>query len=943
MQFRILGPLEAADDDGPLDLGTPRQRTLLGLLLIRVGTVVSTDRLIGDLWGGDPPETARHTLQVYVHRLRRTLGDEAWRLQTRAPGYLLKVSSDELDAQRFEELSGEGHRALVRGDHEQAASLLNAALGLWRGPVLADLEDVAAFEPERARLEGLRLTAFEDRVEAALTEDQPASLVEEVEAMLAQHPFRERLWGQLMVALYRSGRQGDASQAFHRARRTLADEVGIDPSPWLSRLHERILVQDPALEADSSSGARLSDMLSAPRHNLPGPRDRFIGRRRETAELQGLVRARRLVTLTGPPGCGKTRLALEVGRQMIDDFPHGVWLVPLDEIDDPELVPSAITTSMDVPTSDQAPLGTLAEHLGPRRLLLVLDNFEHVLPATTHVARLLDAAPQITVLVTSRTPLKLSGEQQYPLGPLTLPEDDQADVDPDRSEAVTLFADRAASVDPGFELDADTEPLVAELVRRLDGLPLAIELAAARLRTFPLRELHRRLDPALPELTAGPRDASARHRTLRDAIAWSDRLLGESPRALLRRLGIFAGTFTLDATEQVTGGRPVADVTDAVAALVDASLVRRPTDEDPERFSMLATVREYAADQLATAGETAKVARRHARYYAELAKQAEPELTGAQQADWLDRLERAHPNLRAAIDRSRDFNPDLALDMAGRLWRFWQFRGHLTEGRRLLEELLHDNNQTQLPRLRAFIGLAGICYWQFDLDGAESAYRRARDLAAELGEWRLELEALTGLIQTIACHRGDLQEAEPLERQLQDLVAEHPEPVAVGQSMATSMLTRLFAGDLEGCRSYGEPLLAACRDLGERWYEVQTLRTLALTSLMQDRPHQARDELRECLQLSHEIGDLAGMAIDLDRLAQAALRSGEAQRAVTLAGAASRLRDTAGGGLTVQAFRWETEPPERAARRSLTELQIETARARGRTMTPEDALDYATS
>jgi predicted ATPase/DNA-binding SARP family transcriptional activator len=827
VEFRVLGPLEVVAAGHSLGLGTPRQRTLLGLLLLHAGEVVSYDRLVEDLWDGDPPATARHTLQGYVHRLRHMLGADAWRLITRPPGYQLKVSTGELDAQRFQDLATAGRRALVRDEPQAAADQLAVGLGLWRGPLLADLDEVAALEPERARLEALRLTALEDRIEADLALGGHGGLVSELEGLLADHPYRERLWGQLMLALYRSGRQADALQAFHRARQVLDEELGIEPSRWLRRRQEQILLQDAALEgSDPTPPPR-------PRHHLPAQRTSFVGRRRELAELQGLLQTRRLVCVTGPPGSGKTRLAVEVAASLLEAFPHGAWFVSLAEVADPELVRSAVATALGIPELPERPAAqALTDHLRSRRLLLVLDNFEHLLPAAVVTAQLLDAAPGLRVLATSRTPLRLSGEQEYPLAPLPLPLPlplPRADAPADLlgNDALALFADRAAAVDPHFVLGADNAPLIAEVVARLDGLPLAIELAAARLRLFPLKELARRLSPAVPMLTGGPVDHAARQRTLRDAIAWSDQLLGPTDRALLQRLGVFQGGFTLQAAEAVAQGPPVTDLVADLTTLVEASLLGRPVEPGQTRFSMLETIREYALEQLRAAGEDDEIGGRHARFYAALLERAEPKLTGADQARWLDRLEAEHANLQAALRwASQTGDTDLALLMAARLWRFWQLRGHFAEGRRWLEEVLATEESTSMARAKALIGLAGLCYWQGDWDAAEAAYGRARELAKGLDEWWLELEALFGVAFTLACHRGELQAAAPIEEQFQAIIAEHPEPLAIGLGLATSQMIRLFAGDLDGSRSYGEQCLAGTRTLGERWYESQILRTL---------------------------------------------------------------------------------------------------------------------
>jgi predicted ATPase/DNA-binding SARP family transcriptional activator len=918
VEFRILGPLEVVREGSPFVVGSPRLRLLLALLVLRSPAVVPVDRLIADLWDADPPETARHTLQAYVYRLRQALSPDGWRVQRRAPGYLLKTSPDELDTRRFHSLAETGRVAAADGRHAAAAGLFREALDLWRGPALADIAELVALEPERARLEAMRLGVLEDRVDADLALGHHERVVDELEALVAEHPFRERLWGQLMRALYRAGRQADALRTFREARQTFDKQLGIKPSPSLCRLQEQILIHHSDLDEPRrvESGRR--------RHGLPVPRTSFVGRTGELADLTGLLATQRLVTVTGPPGTGKTRLALAAADAAAANYPHGVCSVPVVEIDEPSLVPSGIAAVLGVSSADRPVLDALIDHLRMRRMLLLLDNLEHLLPEVTVVGELLDAAPGLRVLATSRAPLRLSGEQEYALPPLPVPTRDElaSAGDPGVFDALTLFAERAKGIDSRFTLTAGNAALVAEIAARIDGLPLAIELAAARLRLFPLTELHRRVTDVLPQLEEGPVDRPARHRTLREAIAWSYRLLGPAERALFRRLGIFRGGFTLEAAQAVVADSPVEGTAGGISKLIEASVLQPPVDADSIRYSMLETVREYAFEQLHAHGEYEAAARRHADFYADLVRRAEPELTRAEQPRWLRRLEAEHDNLYAVL-RWFPHGGELGvgLVMAGRMWRYWHFRGRLAEGRTWLADLLAAAESVpSVARTKALLGFAGICYWQGDLDAAEAHYRQAVDTARALepaeavgdrypsatllSPWWLELEALLGLVVTIACHRGDPEAAAPLEQQYQAIVAQHPaDPLAMGVGAATTALVRLFTDDLEGCRQYGDLVVAATRALGERWYESQMTRTLALASLRQRRYEQAEHELRISIGIAAELGDLPSLAIDLDRLGQAAVALGRPERAVTLAGAASRLREDMGGGLTIDDIR----------------------------------------
>jgi hypothetical protein len=424
-----------------------------------------------------------------------------------------------------------------------AAALLSEALALWRGPVLADIPDLPALIPERTRLETMRMAALEDRIEADLALGRQSGLVAEVEAAVLDHPYRERLWGQLMLALYRSGRQTEALRTYQRVKLLLGEELGIAPGPWLVELEGRILLQDPSISAPAFTYA-------SPTDTLPQPRTSILGRRTELSQVRGMLQTSRLVTITGPPGVGKTRLAVEVARQAVDAYPHGTFFVSLAETDDPGRIASVVASALGVTTADHRVAESLIDHLRHRRVLLLMDNFEHLVDGGALVGDLLASAPGLAILATSRAPLRLSGEHVYPVDPLPTPRLGDFGIEHDSNVALTLFADRAKAVDPRFGLTDDNIGTVAEVVERLDCLPLAIELAAARMGAFPLPELVRRLDQALPLLSSGPADAHPRQRTLTDAIVWSHELLTTGNQAILRRLAVFRGGFTMEQAEQ---------------------------------------------------------------------------------------------------------------------------------------------------------------------------------------------------------------------------------------------------------------------------------------------------------------------------------------------------------------------------------------------------------
>ncbi|MER7687693.1 BTAD domain-containing putative transcriptional regulator [Streptomyces sp. NPDC097610] len=674
MRFGILGPLEIRTTDGnpldpgsPLDPGGPRPRALLTLLLLDAGRIVSTERLTGGLYGTEPPAGAANALQSQVSRLRRRLGPGTG-IEADPTGYRIAVSPDAVDAHRFERLSHEGASALAQGDHSRAAALLREALTLWRGPALADLPGAHA---QVTRLEELRLTAVQARVDADLALGGGPALVAELRELLGTHPLSERLYGQLMRALHASGRAAEALTVYEEARRTLAEELGADPSPGLSALHLELL-----------QGA-------GPTHRrLPAQLTRFIGRDDELARIGALLTRERLVTLTGPGGAGKTRLAIELAHANADArvSAHArvnayvnayapVCLVELAPLTDPSQLPYALLTALGLREGFHTPSGDTTDRLlaalENRELLIVLDNCEHLVEDVARITGLLlGACPGVRILATSREALGITGEVLCPVPPLSA------------EPATRLFLDRAAAVRPGFAGHAR----VPDICAALDGLPLAIELAAARLRTLRPDELADRLtervgDDRFRLLSRGDRTKAPRHRTLRAVVEWSWELLDEEERELARRLTVFSGGATAEAVEAVCG-TPFPE--DLLASLAEKSFL----EVTEGRYRMLQTIRAFGAEHLVRAGEQQRLRDAHAAYFLRLAERAEPLLRGDAQLPWLDRLTAEHGNLDAALRHLVRADREKALRLMAELSWFWRLRGLYGEQAATARELL---------------------------------------------------------------------------------------------------------------------------------------------------------------------------------------------------------------------------------------------------------------
>ncbi|MGI5206024.1 BTAD domain-containing putative transcriptional regulator [Spirillospora sp. CA-108201] len=809
MRFGVLGPLAVwTDAAAPVRVPETKVRTLLAVLLTRPGRPVSVDLLIDALWGDRPPRNPVGTLQARVSQLRKALeeGEPGGRglVAASPPGYALDADPETVDAVRFTAaLGGETADPLAR------RRLLGDALALWRGPAFADFADAGFARAAITELEEGRLVALERHAQARLDLGEHAAVAAELAAPAARHPLRERLQALHLRALHRAGRQGEAFAGYHALRERLADELGADPGPELADLHRSMLADGPA------------PPRPAPR--LPAALDELIGREEAARRGRSLLAEHRLVTLAGPGGVGKTRLAVEIASRSVADHPDGVWMVELAGADD---VAGQVARALGL--REESAGSPLANALRGRRALLVLDNCEHVLEPVAELAgRLLAGAPGLRVLATSREPLGIAGERLELVPPLDLPGRETAPDALRESSAVRLFVVRASAASPGFVLDAGTAPWVAAICRRLDGVPLALELAATRVRALGVRELAERLDDRFRVLAGGRHGGPARQRTLRAVIDWSWELLTGPERIALRRLAVHAGGCTLDAAEAVCGTG-----VDVLARLVDRSLVVR-TEEG--RYRLLETVAAYALERLREAGEEDEFRRRHVLHYTGLAEEASERLRGPEQGHWLKLLDVEAVNLRAALANGAGFRLVNAL-----AW-YWYLRGRFGEARRAFAE-------------------------------AVSAHPQASPARTEAATW---LTAFTMLV-------GEGVDSEELR---QAALAEHDDPLAKARAEWLLSHVHWAYGDLALNERRVDRALAVFLEQEDRWFTAAALATRAKQAVGHgDLAAMERDAVRSAA-LFAELGDPWGRLEASDALVRRAEITGDYD------GAARLLRD----------------------------------------------------
>ncbi|MFI9550431.1 BTAD domain-containing putative transcriptional regulator [Nonomuraea endophytica] len=832
----MLGPLEVTDGGAEVEVGGARLRALLIRLALDAGSVVAVEALTGALWPQDGPADPVHSLHSLVSRLRRALPAAVRQVPG---GYCLDLPPDAVDALRFERLARQGRQALREDHPEPAAERLREALALWRGEALTDVAETPYALAAAARLHELRLAATEDRIAAELRlPGDHSPLVAELEEHLAAHPLRERLRALLIETLHATGRRAEALAAFEAFRVRLAEELGADPGPELKELHLALLRAERPV-----------------RGNLRTPLSSFVGRVEEQAHLVRQLHERRLVTLLGPGGVGKSRLATRAASELAAEFPGGAWLVELASVTDPAALPQTIVTTLGLTGRGRPgdPMGRLADAMPASPTLIVLDNCEHLIDAAARLVEdLLGRCPHVRVLATSREPLGLLGEALSPLAPLPA------------ADGVRLLADRAAAVRPGFTLGEEDRAAAARICVRLDGLPLAIELAAARLRYASVEQVAAGLGDRFLMLTGGSRTALPRHRTLRAVVSWSWDLLSHEERAAVERLAVFPGSFTPEAAARVSGWAAVED-------FADRSLLQFVPGP---RYLMLETIREYGLERLAESGRLAAARAAHAAYFAELAEQAEPRLRGSGQLAWVQRLRADRDDLLAAVRFAVDSGDAATASRLGAGLRFfWTIAEDPGEAAALLRGVLE---------VAPHPGVAGAYLLNLVLaaDGGRAKGEADGLLALAAGcsqpATRAMIEALVALITGdaatgLAAIDAGLPGSEAWDRGVLWFV----------RSFLDGSL-----GDMEAMRTDLGQAATAFRACGERWGQATALSYLAFARTTLGEFEAGAAALEESIGLARDLGTGDGQRVWL-----AMVRSHTGQTAT----ARAELLDVLGG------------------------------------------------
>lgn len=784
MHIGLLGDLEVLDDEGnEVAVGGAKLRALLAVLALHVGRVVSAEHLVEALWGEDPPAAVRNGLQGLASKLRRALGSSDL-IVMRGDGYALDLPPDAIDVGGFEQRAAEGRAMAAAGEPGRAVDLLAEADALWRGDPLADFvyEDFAS--AAITRLSESRLSVLEERLDLELQLGRHQRATVQLEGLVAAHPLREGFRGLLMLALYRAGRQADALRVFQEGRQLLGEELGLEPGPELRRLESAILMHDPSLTLPAQPAPTMA--TGAASHRLiPEALTPLVGRDAELADLGRLFTEERFITLVGPGGVGKTRLALELGRAAAEGLSSGGCLVELAPVGDPAGVPAAIAAALGLPDPNR-----LAEMIGDRDLLMVLDNCEHVITAAAEMAEgLLRRCPGLRLLATSREGLRVGGETIWPVPPLAA------------GDAVRLFLARAQASGATIERSDDQLGVIGDICARLDGLPLAVELAAARTRAFPVTQISARLGDRFRLLTGGSRTALPRQQTLRAVVDWSYELLFDDEQRIFERLGVFPGGCNLATAEAVCPDDAIAevDVADHLRALVDKSLVVAVPVGGGLRFTQLQTLAQYGLERLTERGDAVRIRDAMARHFAQLCAQSAAAFTGDQQRAWLTAMDQEHDNLRAVLDWAvANDDAETALMIAGgAAWPHW-LTGTVVEGRRWLDDAFACGGEAD-ERTHA-LALTGRGLLDF-LAGATECSDDDLATALEIFERHHDLESMAlahSFYAEQAAVRGDLDEARRRRQVVLDFYGDAPDdPFAAAARTYSMAKLAILDGDLD--------------------------------------------------------------------------------------------------------------------------------------------------
>lgn len=870
MRIGLLGGLEVRDgDDCDVVVAGTKLRSLLAVLALHVGRVVPTDQLVEALWGDEPPPGVRNGLQALASKLRRSLGSPGL-VAMRGGGYALELADDAIDVGRYEQLVADGQAAAGAGDSARAVALLAEADSLWRGNALADFtyEDFAA--PAIRRLSELRLTVIEERLDIELGLGRHQGAVVELEALVKEHPLREQLRGLLMIALYRGGRQADALRVLQEGRTILGDELGLEPGPELRRLERAILAQDPSLYPPTVAEAMA---MPAERHStIPESLTPLIGRDDDLRVLTQLIADHRFVTLVGPGGVGKTRLAIEVARAESLALAHGGCLVELAPVGDPNGVRAAIASALDVPDSSR-----LAEMIGDREVLVLLDNCEHVIATAAEVAEdLLRRCPGLRIVATSREGLRVGGETVWMVPPL------RAD------DAARLFLTRAQAAGVQLELTDDLLGEISGICARLDGMPLAIELAAARTRAFPVQQISARLNDRFRLLTGGSRTGLPRQQTLRAVVDWSYELLFDDEQRVFERLSVFPGGCDLATAEAVCADSTLVadDLDDIIHALVDKSLVVAIRTGDEIRFTQLQTLAHYGQEKLAARGDAARIRNAMAAHYARLCASSAAAFTGEDQGAWITAIDQEQDNLRAGLEWAvaSDDSETALMIAGGASWPHWM-AGTVTEGKRWLDSAFACRGQAQeTTHALALMGrglldfLAGSpAQSDANLTAALAVFREA-NLVQEMALTYSFYAELPGV-------QGDAAEARHRRLEVLDFYVSLPDGAfSVAARAYSRAKLATMDGDLVAAEEHYREATAGFA-VGDR----PVMRTICLGMLADfderaGRYSSAADALEEAVRLSDALRLRGFNGSLLARLAWVLLQSGDVARAEVMSG-----------------------------------------------------------